>query len=238
MNAAPIHIGTSRLMLDPGGAIFWPQESILAIADLHFEKATHYAEKGQLLPPWDTALTLDRLAPLIRRYAPKTLIALGDSFHDARGASRIGAKDAARIAQFAETLDLIWVLGNHDPTPPDGLPGRAVDEYQREHITFRHHPLAGGGHEVFGHFHPRATIQARGGSVTRPCFMADSRRVLLPAFGAFTGGLDVRNPAIARLFPRGARAFLLGKERLYSFTLTQLRNAEAPAMKEPPLQSG
>ncbi len=238
MIAAPIHIGTSRLMLDPAGAIFWPQQSILAVADLHFEKATHYAEKGQLLPPWDTGLTLDRLAPIIRRYAPKTLLALGDSFHDPRAAGRITQVDAKKLAQIAETIDLIWVLGNHDPTPPEGLPGRALDEYQREHITFRHHPVQGSGHEVFGHFHPRATIPARGGSLTRPCFMADNRRVLLPAFGAFTGGLDVRNHAIAGLFPRGARAFLLGKERLYSFTLAQLRGVPESSMAELPLKSG
>jgi DNA ligase-associated metallophosphoesterase len=225
MTAAPLHIAGHRLMLDPAGGLVWPEAGVLAIADLHLEKATHFAARGQLVPPWDTRITLDRLALLIRRHAPKTVVALGDSFHDARGAARLMPADAARLAALTQAAAFVWVLGNHDPRP-QGLPGECADEWRHEGLVFRHQALArvpDAAAEISGHFHPKATVPARAGSITRPCFVADPVRVMLPAFGAFTGGLDVRAPAIAALFPRGGRTFLLGRDRLFSFALPQVR---------------
>jgi hypothetical protein len=118
----------------------------------------------------------------------------------------------------------IWVQGNHDPSPPQGLGGEWMEAFTTTTLAFRHQATPGALGEISGHHHPKATIPARGGSVSRPCFVTDGRRLMLPAFGAYTGGLDVRDPAIARLFPHGGRVFLLGRERLFSFALGTLRS--------------
>lgn len=225
MSAAPIHIAGERLMLDPAGVLWWPARRLLAVADLHLEKGSSLAARGALIPPYDSRATLDRLIPLVRRYRPERLIALGDSFHDRHGASRLPREDAARIAALAQSVALVWVLGNHDPAPPEGLPGVTTAALHEGPLTFLHDATGRPG-EISGHLHPKAAIATRGKWVSRACFIADSRRVVLPAFGAYAGGLDVRDPAIRALFPRGGRAFLLGRGRLFSFTLAELREAE------------
>ena len=218
MIAAPLHFAGERLVLDPGGALYWPDEQTLVVADLHLEKGSAAALGGHLLPPWDTKVTLDRLSALLRRYRPKRLVALGDSFHDARGATRLAAQDQGRLAAIAEAVECVWVLGNHDPVAPEGLGGLVAAEIAIGRLLFRHQAIADtGSGEVCGHHHPKAEIPARGAYVTRPCFVFDGRRLMLPALGAYTGGLDVRDPAIAALFPHGGKVFLLGRERLFSF---------------------
>ncbi len=221
MTPAPIHLAGERLMLDPGGALFWPAQRLLAIADLHLEKAARRRRcKGNLLPPWDTRATLDRLAALLRRYRPATVVALGDSFHDAAGSGRLQPADQTRLAAMANFAAFIWVLGNHDPAPPDGITGTSTAEWRAGPLLFRHQASTTPTHgEICGHHHPKAKIPTRGAIVTRPCFVTDHRRLMLPALGAYTGGLDVRDPAIAGLFPRGGRVFLLGRDRLFSFAL-------------------
>jgi DNA ligase-associated metallophosphoesterase len=232
MSAAPIHLAGERLMLDPAGVLHWPARRLLCVADLHLEKGSAFAARGRLLPPWDTRETLARLLPLLRRYRPARIVFLGDSFHDAEGCARLSGPDRAVLLHALAGLEAVWVAGNHDPAPPAGLPGAAVAEWVEGGIVFRHVPQAGraGGAEVAGHLHPRAAAPTRAGSVTRACFVADGRRVLMPAFGAFTGGLDVGDAAIATLFPRGGRAFLLGTGRLYSFPVQPRRaGAAVPA---------
>lgn len=222
--AAPLHIAGERLMLDPDGGLHWPAQRMLIVADLHFEKGSSAATRGSLLPPWDTRETLTLLAGLIRRYTPRTIVALGDSFHDPRASSRLHPADQSRLAAMAHASEFIWVLGNHDPLPPAGLPGIAVPEHHLGPLVFRHQAEPGRVMgEISGHFHPKANIQVRGTTVCRPCFVADGYRLLLPAIGAYTGGLDSRDPAIAGLFPRGGRLFLLGRERLYSFPFAASR---------------
>lgn len=218
MTAAPVHMAGERLMLDPMGGLYWPETGLLAVSDLHLEKGSSQARKGSLLPPWDTHATLDRLALLLRRWKPRIVVTLGDSFHDPDAAGRIPAAERARLEAMTSAHRFIWVLGNHDPHPPGGIGGSFVEEFATHPIVFRHQalPRADAG-EVVGHHHPKASVPARGGSLSRPCFVFDSRRLMMPAFGAYTGGLDVRDPAIARLFPRGGRVFLLGKDRLFSF---------------------
>ena len=222
MNAAPLHLAGERLMLDPSGVLVWPARHLLLVSDLHLEKGSAFARRGMLVPPLDTRLTLDRLLAQVRAWQPRTVIALGDSFHDSAGSARLPAADAARIAALAASVDLVWVLGNHDPLPPAGLGGRAVADYADGPLTFRHRAIPGAVGEVSGHYHPKALVPARGAAVSRPCFVADARRLVMPAFGTYTGGLDVGDPAIAGLFPRGGRAFLLGRDRLYSFALSGL----------------
>jgi len=224
MTAAPIHLAGERLMLDPAGALYWPATSLLAVSDLHLEKGSSFARRGQLLPPWDTHATLDRLTLLLRRYKPHLVVALGDSFHDDQGAARLPAGERARLRAMTEAHRFIWVQGNHDPSPPSGVGGEWVEAFTTTNLVFRHQAIVSADVEICGHHHPKASVPARGGSVSRPCFVTDAQRLMMPAFGSYTGGLDVRDPAIARLFPRGGRVFLLGRDRLFSFALGTLRS--------------
>jgi DNA ligase-associated metallophosphoesterase len=224
MTAAPIHYRDERLMLDPAGAVFWPAKRVLIVADLHFEKSSSLAARGALLPPYDTKATLERLSRLVRLYRPAKVVALGDSFHDAGAATRLAKDDRAKIEALAREAAFIWITGNHDPAPT-GLPGIAASIYREGPFTFRHQaePVLGPREiEISGHFHPKASIESRAKRVSRACFVTDAQRLMLPAFGAYAGGLDVREPAIAKLFPRGLRVFLLGQDQLFSFALGQL----------------
>ena len=219
MMAAPVHLAGERLMLDPSGVMMWPAASVLVVSDLHLEKGTSYAKRGMLLPPWDTRVTLGRLTAQLRRWQPRTVIALGDSFHDRTGSARLDAADAERLAHMTNAATFVWVQGNHDPDPPAGIGGQPVIELTIGALTFRHEGIVSSESEICGHHHPKASVPVRGTEISRPCFVSDARRLMMPAFGAYTGGLDVRSPAIRALFPRGGRAFLLGRERLFSFAI-------------------
>jgi DNA ligase-associated metallophosphoesterase len=224
MTASPLHFRDERLMLDPAGAAFWPAKRVLIVADLHFEKSTSLAARGALLPPYDTKATLERLNRLVRLYRPAKVIALGDSLHDNQAIQRMAKDDRAKIEAMAREAAFIWIAGNHD-SAPNGLPGTHVPIWREGPFTFRHEAAAMLGPreiEISGHFHPKASIDTRARRVSRPCFVSDSTRLMLPAFGAYAGGLDVRDSAIARLFPRGLRVFLLGQDQLFSFALEQL----------------
>jgi DNA ligase-associated metallophosphoesterase len=221
MTPAPFHFAGHLLQLDPSGALVWPELQTLIVADLHLEKGSAAAGRGQLIPPWDSRVTLDRLALLLRRLRPRCIVALGDSFHDNGGPSRMAQADASRLKAMTEATDFVWIQGNHDPEPPKGIGGRAAPEWTSAGLTFRHQAQRDSAGEISGHFHPKARVATRAGEVVRPCFVADARKIMLPAFGAYTGGLDVRAPAIAGHFPRGGRVFLLGERRLFSFTLAQ-----------------
>jgi DNA ligase-associated metallophosphoesterase len=168
---------------------------------------------------------------VIRRYRPARLVALGDSFHDAEGSGRLTPTDHALLHRMLQGIAVSWVLGNHDPTPPSDVPGESVEELHEGSIVFRHQavPRAPEAAEVSGHFHPKATLDTRAGGVTRPCFVADGRKLMLPAFGAYTGGLDACDAAVSSLFPRGARLFLLGRDRLYSLPAASIRAAAGRA---------
>jgi hypothetical protein len=223
VTAAPIHLAGALLHLDCSGALWWPAERTLVVADLHLEKGSAAAVRGHLVPPYDSRATLDRLSALMRRYRPGRVVALGDSFHDRHAEGRMAREDAARLARLTEQAEFVWVSGNHDPEPC-GQRGNACAEWRLDGLVFRHDG-GGDGAEISGHLHPKAGIATRGKHVSRPCFVTDGRRLVLPAFGAYAGGLDVTDPAVARLFPRGGRVFLLGQQRLFSFALGPLRRA-------------
>ena len=225
MTAAPIHLAGERLMLDPSGALHWPATSTLVVSDLHLEKASSLARKGTLLPPRDTHTTLDRLTLLLRRYQPRIVVALGDSFHDSDGPTRLPTGEIARLTVMTAAHRFVWVRGNRDPALPAGVGGDHVAEFATARLVFRHTAVSGATGEISGHYHPKASNPALLGTVPSPCFVADGRRIMLPAFGAYAGGLDVHDPAIMRLFPRGARVFLLGQQRLSSFVLNKAQRA-------------
>jgi DNA ligase-associated metallophosphoesterase len=206
------------LELDPSGLLVWPRRGLVAVADLHMEKGSAFARRGRFLPPYDTHATLSRLEDALERLRPAVVVSLGDGFHDRRGPERLEPDLAERLRRLTTGVDWVWVRGNHDPEPPVDLGGRPVPELRLDGLVLRHEPTAGGrgGGEVAGHRHPQARVAARRlGVVRRPCFASDGGRLLLPAFGSFTGGLDVLDPAIAGLFPAGFAAYLLGEERVF-----------------------
>jgi uncharacterized protein len=206
------------LVADCAGALYWPDEKALVVADLHLEKGSAFAARGILLPPYDTASTLARLAGLIERYAPRIVIALGDSFHDGDGPARMADISRAALKMLQHGCDWVWIAGNHDPDPANGIGGRFAETLALGPLTFRHQPLPQPcDGEVAGHLHPLARVVGRGRAVSRPCFASDGRRLVMPAFGAYTGGLDVRDRAIVSLF--GALSFtahMLGERRIYA----------------------
>ena len=212
-----IALADVTLIADPGGALYWPEQGLLAVADLHLEKGSSFAARGQLLPPYDTAATLARLARLIAHYAPRCVVALGDSFHDGGGPARLRDDDRDNLRALQRGRDWIWITGNHDPEPAVNIGGAFHETLRVGALTFRHLPTGAEG-EIAGHLHPVARIAHRGRAVSRRCFAADSARMVMPAFGAFTGGLNIRDAAFADLFGTlKFTAHMLGEDRLYAF---------------------
>ena len=213
-----IAVAGITLLADAAGAIYWPDEKLLIVADLHLEKGSAFAARGVLLPPYDTAATLARVAHLIERYAPRLVIALGDSFHDGGGPLRMAAPDRVTLTTLQRGRDWLWITGNHDPHPADGIGGEFAAALALGALTFRHEPSADAcDGEVAGHLHPVARVAQRGRAVSRRCFATDGRRLVMPAFGAYAGGLNVRDRAIMSLF--GTLAFtahMLGARRLFA----------------------
>jgi DNA ligase-associated metallophosphoesterase len=206
-----------ELIADTAGALYWPEQGLLAVADLHLEKGSSFAQRGVLLPPYDTAATLARLAQLIARYAPRVLVALGDSFHDGRGPARLADTDRAVLKGLQRGRDWIWIAGNHDPDPAENIGGRFLAAFRLGALTFRHEPSKMGDGEIAGHLHPVARVAGRGRAVGRRCFASDGRRMVMPAFGAYAGGLNVRDRAFAEVFHTLAfTAHLLGERRVYA----------------------
>lgn len=207
------------LAADCLGALYWPEESLLVVADLHLEKGSSFARRGQLLPPYDTTETLSRLARLIAHYAPRRVIALGDNFHDGGGPARLSANDRESLSALQRGRDWIWIAGNHDPDPAQGIGGTFAARLSIGPLIFRHEPSCDAAGEIAGHLHPVARIAQRGRAVSRRCFASDGSSLVMPAFGAYTGGLNVRDRAFLAVF--GARKFtahMLGDGKLYAFT--------------------
>jgi uncharacterized protein len=188
-----------RLCGDAAGALYWPAERLLVVSDLHFEKGSSFARRGVLLPPYDTAATLASLGKVIARHNPRTVIALGDSFHDGEGPQRLSAADREALSELQAGRDWIWIAGNHDPDPAAGIGGVFSDCVSVGPFVFRHEPTASDENEIAGHLHPVARVATRGRTVSRKCFASDGRRMVMPAFGDFT-------------------AHMLGPTRLYAIS--------------------
>ncbi len=206
------------LLAHPAGALYWPEQGLLAVADLHLEKGSSFAARGQLLPPYDTPETMARIGRLIARYAPRCVVALGDSFHDGGGPARLSRADRDNIGALQRDRDWIWITGNHDPEPADNIGGEFRGSLIIGALTFRHLPTGVAG-EISGHLHPVARVSHRGRAVSRRCFAADTTRMVMPAFGAYTGGINVRDALFADLFGTlKFTAHMLGEDRLYAFS--------------------
>ncbi|MEJ6789779.1 ligase-associated DNA damage response endonuclease PdeM [Brevundimonas sp. BR2-1] len=227
-----VHIEGEPCVLRCSGALWVLNHRTLIAADLHLEKGSAFAARGQMLPPYDSRATLDRLEAEIDALQPAAVVLLGDSFHDAKSMDRMAADDRARLDRLAAGRDWVWLEGNHDIAAlrsslagaMNDLVGEVVETMDLGSLRLIHEPQAGvRPGEIAGHLHPAARVAAYGRGVRRPCFVTDGRRAVLPAFGAFTGGLDVRDPAIAGLFAEPPMAAALGRERVHALAWDTLR---------------
>lgn len=213
----PVSIAGRSLVADVSGALYWPAEDILIVADLHLEKGSAFASRGVMLPPYDTAATLERLAATLDAYPAATVLCLGDSFHDCGAADRMSQMDRETLAILQEDREWIWLNGNHDPVIDEIMGGTVLHEVTVGGLTFRHEPTAGPvTHEIAGHFHPAARVSFHGHVIRRPCFVGNGMRLVMPAFGTYAGGLNVLDDAFSPLFGNdGLSVLVLGQEGLY-----------------------
>ncbi|MCW5696006.1 MAG: ligase-associated DNA damage response endonuclease PdeM [Bauldia sp.] len=200
----------------PEGVLWWAERRLMVVADLHLEKGSAFARRGQMVPPYDTVATLSALARVIERLDPRAVIALGDSFHDSAGADRLNDLDRAMLHRLQLGREWVWIAGNHDPDLPQGAGGERTAEATIGPLLFRHEPqLGAAAGEIAGHLHPAARVAGRAGSVRRKCFAADGARAILPAFGAYAGGLNVLDAPFDGLFGANFIAFVLGAGSVY-----------------------
>lgn len=197
--------------------MWWPAQAALLVADLHLEKASHYARRGMMLPPYDSLETLNRLQTLVAGLRPATVYLLGDSFHDCDGPARLSDPACAALAALAAKTHLIWITGNHDPST---MSGESLVECVVEGIVLRHEASPRDPRpEISGHYHPKLSVAARGRAVTRRCFVAGPTKIILPAFGTLAGGLDARSAPILKVAGRPAAALIPSNARLLRFQL-------------------
>jgi DNA ligase-associated metallophosphoesterase len=209
-----------ELMALPQGALFWPSRRALLVADLHLEKASWFARLGQMLPPYDTLATLSDLSDVVASTGATEIWCLGDSFHDRHGCDRLSADARALLTGLTAATRWTWITGNHDPGIADHCGGAVVDEAEVDGLLLRHEAdPAERRPELSGHFHPKLRISHRGRQVSRRCFVATERKVILPAFGALTGGLDAGHPEIVRAVGAKAEALIPVADRLLRFPL-------------------
>jgi uncharacterized protein len=202
------------------GALFWPSQSALLVADLHLEKASWFARLGQFLPPYDSHATLSALAREVARAGAKRLYCLGDSFHDAFGCERLPATARALLTELTSRLDWTWIVGNHDPGFADHCGGHLSEEVELGGIILRHEAVRDDPRpEMSGHYHPKLRVSLRGRSVSRRCFVVSPTKLILPAFGALTGGLDAHHPEILNRVGGNAAALVPVSDRLLRFPL-------------------
>jgi DNA ligase-associated metallophosphoesterase len=216
----PFSFAGETFVATPGGALFWQAQNALLVADLHLEKASWFAKSGQFLPPYDSQATLSALADEVERTGATRLFCLGDSFHDKFGCDRLPEAARTLLLSLTARLDWTWIVGNHDPGFADHCGGTIVDEVQLEGIILRHEAEPGEMQpEMSGHFHPKLRLHLKGRTVSRRCFVVSDRKIIFPAFGALTGGLDAHHPEIMRNVGAGAAALVPLSDRLLRFPL-------------------
>ncbi|SDF62539.1 hypothetical protein SAMN05421844_1011065 [Bosea robiniae] len=209
-------LGRLALVPDLSGALWLPEERTLVVADLHLEKGSAYAARGVMLPPYDSTATLVALGHAIRRHQPARVIALGDSFHDRDAENRLAPETRATLSLMQQGRDWLWITGNHDPAISRAMGGESAAEIVLAGVALRHEPAASESeYEIAGHLHPAAKVRMRGRAIRRRCFAMSARRCVMPAMGAYAGGLNLRDAAFRPLFREGLSAHLLGDGRLF-----------------------
>jgi len=221
--APAIRLAGVELVPDLTGALYMPDMRTLIAADLHFEKGSSRGARGVHLPPYDTRSTLRVLGDAVARWGPERLVLLGDSFHDEKGPGRLDEADIASIGALGRAAEIIWITGNHDPVLAADLPGTVADEVWLGPLVLRHEPQAGAAGEIAGHLHPVAAVVRRGRKLRCRCFAGDGERLILPAFGAYAGGLSVLATPFAPLFAgRKFTAWLIGRSAIHRIPATAL----------------
>ena len=216
----PLSFAGHNFFASADGALHWPSEQALLVADLHLEKASWFASGGQLLPPYDSLATLQALQGEVERTGVTRLYCLGDSFHDRFGCDRLPADARDLLTSLTSRLDWVWIVGNHDAGFADHCGGRIEEECEVGGIILRHEAAANDPRpEMSGHYHPKLRLSLKGRSVSRRCFVASATKLILPAYGAFTGGLDAGHPEIVRKVGRGASALVPVTDRLLKFPI-------------------
>ena len=223
-----VRIAGEACLLRCSGALWVVEHRTLIASDLHLEKGSAFAVRGQMLPPYDSPATLAKLESEIEALDPARVVLLGDSFHDAKAVNRLSTDDRDRLVRLAVGRDWIWLEGNHDLVALagalDALPGRVVTTMDLGALRLIHEPQPGEQPgEIAGHLHPAARVAAYGRGVRRPCFVTDGQRLVMPAFGVFTGGLDVRDVAVAGLFREPPMVAALGRDRVHALAWDSLR---------------
>jgi DNA ligase-associated metallophosphoesterase len=214
----PLSFAGETFAATSGGTLYWPRHQALLVADLHLEKASWFAAGGQFLPPYDSHATLVALVREVESTGARRLLCLGDSFHDRFGCDRLPEDARALLLSLTARLDWTWIIGNHDPGFADHCGGSLADELELDGIILRHEAQAGEPRpEISGHFHPKLRLQIRGRQVARRCFVASDRKLILPAFGSLTGGLDASHPEILRNVGAEASALVPVSNRLLRF---------------------
>ncbi len=203
------------LVADASGGLYWPARDTLVVSDLHLEKGSSLAAKRHRhVPPYDTLATIQALAEVIGRYNPARVVSLGDSFHDGEAHERMQADDCARLMALMANRIWLWIAGNHDPAPPGCFGGEVQDAAQFGPLLFQHKATPDCAGEISGHYHPKATICVRNSRVSGRCFVLGGQRLIMPAFGAYTGGLNVLDPAIAGWLCDDFHVALIGRTRV------------------------
>ncbi|MFP5328751.1 MAG: ligase-associated DNA damage response endonuclease PdeM [Alphaproteobacteria bacterium] len=216
----PLSFAGETFAAAPSGALYWRAQDALLVADLHLEKASWFARLGQFLPPYDSHATLAALAAEVGASGATRLFCLGDSFHDRFGCDRLPAESRALLTGLTARLDWTWIVGNHDPGFADHCGGTIVEEADVGGILLRHEAKADESRpEISGHFHPKLRLSIKGRRVSRRCFVASERKLILPAFGALTGGLDASHPEIVRAVRGDAVALVPVADRLLRFPI-------------------
>lgn len=218
-----VKLGDTLVTALPEGALWIASAKTLIVSDLHLEKGSSFARNGQLLPPYDTHATLSRVLSLMDRLHPDIVVSLGDSFHDGGGPGRMTAGDRDLLCALIARCDWIWVEGNHDGKSPETLGGVVQETLHLGSLVLRHLPTqVGASGEIAGHLHPCAKVTGRGRVVRRRCFATDGERLVMPAFGAYTGGLNICDEAFSPIFPDGVTALVLGKEKVLPAPMERL----------------
>jgi uncharacterized protein len=215
-----------ELIPDLSGALFVPEFKVLLVADLHLEKASNMARRGVHLPPYDTRASLTQLEAVISQSRPDQLIFLGDSFHDDEARDRIADADLASLRAISESAATVWITGNHDPHPPTDIGGRIANEVVLGGVTLRHEPKRLGSEEfeIAGHLHPGAAVSQRGRHIHCKCFIADDSRLVMPAFGSFTGALSISAAPFKNLFAKkDFHVWMLGDRAIYKFPAKRVK---------------
>ena len=220
MTMAPLSFAGATFAASASGALLWESQRTLLVADLHLEKASWFARSGQLLPPYDSHATLTALSAEVEQTGATRLYCLGDSFHDRFGCDRLGPESRALLTDLTSRLEWTWIVGNHDPGFADHCGGTIAEEAEVNGIVLRHEARPDEPKpEISGHFHPKLRVTVNGRRISRRCFVASSGKLILPAFGAFTGGLDARHPEIVRAVSGEAVALVPVADRLLRFPI-------------------